>query len=137
MGNRPLPVLTPLNASFWTSGREGHLSILRCCTCSTWIHPPLPICPECLGRDLSPQPVSELATVEGFTVNHQPWMPGDVVPYIVAIVSLNECPEVHLTTNIVGLTADATHIGMTVRVVFEHCEDVWLPLFTPVLEERT
>ena len=132
MGNRTLPVLTPLNSWFWTSGREGRLSILRCSTCSAWIHPPAPICPDCLGRDLSPQPVLGHGLVEAFTVNHQPWIPDEVVPYVVAIVSLSGCPGVRLTTNIVDSTADAIHIGMPVRVVFEQCEDVWLPLFIPI-----
>lgn len=132
MRNKTLPVLTPLNAWFWTSGRDGRLSILRCCACSAWIHPPAPICPECLGRDLNPEPVSEHGVIEGFTVNHQPWNPHDVVPYVIAIVSLNDCPGVRLTTNIVDSSPDLIRIGMPVRVAFEQCEDVWLPLFTPV-----
>ncbi|WP_366520608.1 OB-fold domain-containing protein [Rhodoferax sp.] len=131
MGIRTLPVLTPLNTSFWTAGRDRHLCILRCCACSSWIHPPAPICPDCLGLDLRPQPVSDHGVVEAFTVNHQAWIPDEVVPYIVAIVSLNDCPGVRLTTNIVGASVEELRIGMPVRVLFEECEDVWLPLFTP------
>lgn len=128
---RTLPVLTPLNTSFWTAGRDQKLCILQCCACKAWIHPPAPICPDCLGLNLAPQAVSGHGVLETFTVNHQAWTPDEPVPYIVAIVSLDDCPGVRLTTNIVGATADGLRIGMPVQVLFEKCEDVWLPLFTP------
>jgi uncharacterized OB-fold protein len=34
-------------------------------------------------------------------------------------------------TNIVGCEPDEVRIGMRVKVVFEHREDVYLPLFEP------
>jgi uncharacterized OB-fold protein len=36
-----------------------------------------------------------------------------------------------LTTNLVGVEPEDVHVGMPVRVVFEHNDDVWIPLFTP------
>jgi uncharacterized OB-fold protein len=73
--------------------------------------------------------------VATFTVNHQPWMPGPELPYVVAIVEIDEDPTVRLTTNIVGCAPEEVQIGMPVRVAFEHHPDpdgdVWLPLFTP------
>jgi uncharacterized protein len=131
MSARPLPVLTPLNTAFWTGGRDGHLSILHCCACSAWLHPPAPICPCCMGQELVPQNVSGMGVIEAFTVNHQVWFPGGATPYIIAIVRLVDCPGVRLTTNIVGVTADDIRIGMPVSAKFEQHEDVWLPLFTP------
>jgi uncharacterized OB-fold protein len=128
---RPLPLLTPLNTTFWTAGREGRLCIARCSDCGAWLHPPGPICPDCLGQHLSPQPVSGFGVIETFTVNHQAWTPGTVVPYVVAIVSLAESPEVRLTTNIVGVAPEKVRIGTRVRVLFEQHDDVWMPLFTP------
>lgn len=128
---RVLPVLTPLNEAFWTDGRDGHLSILRCSDCGLWLHPPAPVCPGCLGRHLSPQHVPGSGVIETFTVNHQAWLPGDVVPYTLAIVSLDGVQGVRLTTRIVGPGADKVRIGMPVRVLFERHADVWLPLFTP------
>ena len=53
-------------------------------------------------------------------------------PYIIAWVSIDEQPDVRLTTNLVDIEPDDVRIGMPVRVLFEHAEDVWLPLFTPV-----
>jgi uncharacterized OB-fold protein len=128
---RVLPVLTPLNEAFWTSGRNGHLSILRCSDCDTWLHPPAPVCPNCLGRNLAPQQVSGSGVIESYTINHQAWLPGDTVPYTIAIVSLDEIEDLRLTTSIVGAGADTVRIGSPVRVLFERHDDVWIPLFTP------
>jgi len=128
---RPLPVLTPLNTAFWTDGRIGQLSILRCCGCAEWLHPPAPICPACMGQNLAPQGVSGNGVIEAFTVNHQASLPDEKVPCVIAIVSLEDCPSVRLTTSIVEATPNEIRIGQHVRVVFEQHDDVWLPLFTP------
>lgn len=48
-----------------------------------------------------------------------------------AIVEIEEQPSVRLTTNIVNCAVDDVHIGMQVKVLFDHRQDVWLPLFEP------
>jgi uncharacterized OB-fold protein len=53
-------------------------------------------------------------------------------PYAIAIVEIDEQPSVRLMTNIVGCPADSVRIGMRVRAVFDHRDDVWIPLFQPV-----
>ncbi len=79
-----------------------------------------------------------LATVVGFTVNHQQWLPDFEPPYVIAIVALDDDPAVRLTTNIVNCDAGDVRIGMRTRVVFELREDVWVPLFEPTGEiDRT
>jgi uncharacterized OB-fold protein len=47
-------------------------------------------------------------------------------------VSIDEQPDVRLTTNLVDVEPDDVWIGMPVRVLFEQADDVWLPLFRPV-----
>jgi uncharacterized OB-fold protein len=128
---RPLPQLTPENRAFWTGGEHGRLMIHRCAACSHWIHPPSPICPQCRGRDVSPQAASGRATVATFTVNRQAWRPTMNIPFVVAIVELDEQPGLRLTTNIVNIPPDDVGIGQRVRVVFEQHDDIWLPLFEP------
>ena len=129
---RPLPALTSLNRFFWTAGQSGRLAILRCDDCDEWLHPPSPICPHCLSRRLTPRDVSGLATIETCTINYQAWTPDLPVPYVIALVSLDESPALRLTTTLVGGDVLAARIGDRMRVVFERHEDVWLPLFTPV-----
>jgi uncharacterized OB-fold protein len=129
---RVLPRLTPLNRHFWTGGEQGELRFLRCEPCARYIHPPSPVCPECLGKQLEPTAVSGRATIATFTLNHQPWVPAPDHPYPIAIVEIEEQPDVRLMTNIVNCDAESVHIGMPVRVVFENHDDVWFPLFEPV-----
>ena len=75
------------------------------------------------------------ATLATYSINHQNWMPGPELPYVVAIVEIAEQPSVRLTTNLVNCPHDEIRIGMPVRVTFEHHEDpdgdVYLPLFEP------
>jgi uncharacterized OB-fold protein len=65
-------------------------------------------------------------------VNHQAWIPGFDPPYVVAIVELPEQEGLRLTTNIVGCAVEDVTIGLEVQVLFEHHDEVWIPLFRPV-----
>jgi acetyl-CoA acetyltransferase/uncharacterized OB-fold protein len=128
---RPLPQLTPFNDWFWTSGADGHLRIQRCDDCASYVHPPVPICPRCRSRAWTATAVSGRATVVGFTVNSQQWLPGFEPPYVVAEVVLEEDRSVRLTTNVVGCDPHAVHVGMDVQVRFEEQDGVFVPLFEP------
>jgi hypothetical protein len=128
---RVLPAVTPSNEQFWRGGAEGELRVLRCRACGHWIHPPAPVCPACLGRQVAAEATSGRAVVHTFTVNWQPWYPHFDPPYVVAIVELPEQAGLRLTTNIVGCSPDDVRIGLPVQVVFEHYDGVWLPLFEP------
>ncbi|HJO24427.1 MAG: OB-fold domain-containing protein [Myxococcota bacterium] len=128
---RLLPRVTDRNRHFWQGGKEGRLQFLRCRACATWVHPPQPVCPECLGKDLVPEPVSGRAQVLTFTLNHQPWVPAPDHPYCIAIVEIEEQEGLRLMTNVVHCAPEEVAIGMPVRVVFEEQEDVWFPLFEP------
>jgi acetyl-CoA acetyltransferase/uncharacterized OB-fold protein len=133
---RLLPELAPGTEWFWTSGADGTLRVQGCNDCGTLVHPPAPICPACRSRSWQPTAVSGRATVVGCTVNSHPWMPGfDLdLPYSIAIVALDEQPDVRLTTNVVGCPPEDVHVGQQVAVRFEQHEDVWLPLFEPTGE---
>ncbi|MGH9061341.1 MAG: Zn-ribbon domain-containing OB-fold protein, partial [Acidimicrobiales bacterium] len=96
------------------------------------------MCPRDHGRHVAPEAVSGRATVASYTVNHQQWMPGLEVPYVIAVVEIAEQADLRLTTNVVGCAPDEVRIGMDVQVCFEHHpvegdsdDDVWLPLFRP------
>jgi len=129
---RVLPQLNDLNRPFWTGGERGELCLLRCRGCKHWIHPPAPICPLCLAREVAAEATSGRARVATFTINHQPWIPGFPPPYVIAIVELAEQPGLRLTTNLVHCAPADVRIGMPVRAVFEQHDEVWIPLFEPV-----
>ena len=132
---RVLPRLDDRNRPFWTGGADGELRFWRCQACGWWLHPPGPICPQCLSRDLQPEAASGSAVVHTYTINHQNWMPGFDLPYVIAIVELPEQEGLRLTTNIVDCDPGDVRIGMPVRVRFDDYDDVWLPVFEP--EEST
>ena len=77
--------------------------------------------------------VSGKATVVSYTVNHMPWVPDLPVPYVFAAVELDEQPGLRLSTEIVNIDPEAVFIGMSVKVVFEQQEEIYLPLFEPQL----
>ena len=116
---------------FWRCGADGVLRITRCQACGYWIHPHVDACRQCHSRDVKPEAVSGLATLESWTINHQRWFGGLTEPYIVGLVTLVEQPGLNITTNIVNCAFDSLYIGMPLRVIFENTEDVWLPLFEP------
>jgi uncharacterized protein len=129
---RVLPRVTPENEHFWRGGEVGELRFLRCANDGYLVHPPAPLCPRCLSRDLAPHAVSGRATVATYTVNHQPWIPGFDPPYVIAIVQIEEQDDLRLMTNVVNCDLGEVRIGLPVQVVFEHHDDVWIPLFEPV-----
>jgi uncharacterized protein len=126
---RPLPAITEMNQYFWRGGQDGRLHVLRCQACGYWIHPYAGRCPACGSDQLASEPVSGRAKVVGFTVNHQAWAPGVPVPYVVAIVELEEQADVRLMTNLPRTPIEDVRVGLPVKVYFEKDGEIYLPLF--------
>ncbi len=135
MSDKPFrlqPLVDDENRHFWEGGAMGELRFLRCTACRSYVHPPAPVCPECLCRTLAPEAVSGRAVVHTYTINRHPWVPGFDPPYVVAIVEIEEQPGLRLMTNIVNCPIDDVDFGMEVQVLFEPLADgAYLPLFEP------
>jgi len=127
--NRMLPELDDTNRFFWQSGKDGKLRFLQCECCAHYVHPPAPVCSNCLSTELSPQIVSGKGHIASFTVNHHPWNPAVETPYIIALVELDEQENLRLTTNLVDCDPESVRIGDRVSVRFTQCSDIYLPLF--------
>jgi uncharacterized OB-fold protein len=126
---RILPRLDDDNRAFWTGGSAGELRIMHCNDCETFIHPPRPVCRNCLSDHVVPRAVSGRGTIDTFTINHQKWRPDMEVPFVIARVALDDAPGIYITSNIVGYAVDEVDIGDAVHVTFLQQEDIWLPLF--------
>ena len=126
---RPLPAINEMNGYFWQGGVDGRLHIMRCGGCSVYFHPYQSQCSQCHSSDVSPQPVSGRATILSVTINYQPWFPHVPVPYVVALVELQERGPVRLVTNIFDVPVDAVSPGAPVQVYFEQHGEVFVPLF--------
>ena len=129
---RPIPRLDADNRAFWTGGAQGELRIMRCRRCAGFIHPPKPVCRHCLSDDVAPETVAGTGVIDTFTVNHQAWLPGLDVPYVIARVALDGVPGVYLTTNIVACPIEQVEIGDRVRVHFEQQDEIYYPLFEKI-----
>jgi uncharacterized OB-fold protein len=128
----PAPLLNEDNRDFWTGGRDGELRIVRCNDCGYYIHPPSPRCPRCLSENVEPSPVSGRGRVYTYTVNQRAWSPGLEVPYVIAIVALEEQSDLRLMTNIIGCEPGAVAIDMPVQVEFREQGEAYVPVFRPV-----
>lgn len=131
---RMLPPISDHSRPFWTGGGDGQLLIGRCDRCELWVAPPAAACPDC-GGELVARPVSGRATVFTYTVNHQPFNPAVPVPYVIALVELEEQEDLRIATNIVDCEPDSVYVGQPVEVRFERQDvdgkGVFFPVFAP------
>jgi uncharacterized protein len=128
---RPEPLLTQLTEPFWLGGAHSELRIQRCRSCESWVHPPSPRCRYCWSTQLEYQATSGYGKVISWTVNRQRWWPELSVPYVIALVELDEQPGLRLTTNLIGCPIGNLRFDMRVKVIFEPCGQCYLPLFEP------
>ena len=131
---RMLPQLDDHNRAFWTGGADGQLRSRSASQCGVWVSPPAAECPDCDGA-LEARPVSGRGTVFTYTVNHQPFNPAVPVPYVIAIVELEEQADLRIASNIVDCEPDSVYVGLPVEVRFER-QDVddesrYMPVFAP------
>ena len=126
-----LPELNALNKPFWQGGFEGDLNILRCEDCEHYIHPPVPVCSNCLSRKLQYQKVSGQGKIYSYTICYHAFSAAFEAPYVVVLVELKEQENLRLTTYLEGCPPDAVNIDLPVEVVFREYDDVALPHFRP------
>jgi uncharacterized OB-fold protein len=135
---RMLPKLHEHNRAYWTGGADGQLMIAWCAQCELWMSPPAADCPDC-GGAVDARPVSGRGTVFTYTVNYQPFNPEVPVPYVIAIVELDEQQDLRIASNIVDCEPDSVYIGLEVEVRFEphgvDSEKVFVPVFAPRKDE--
>lgn len=127
---RILPQLDERNRPFWTGGRNGVLLILRDRETGRWVHPPERVSPD---AGFVAEPVSGKGSVFTFTVNHHRYHPEVAVPYVIALVELDEQAGLRLPANIVHCAVEDVHIGLRVRVGFEEHGEVFVPVFEPAV----
>ncbi|HEV8556344.1 MAG TPA: bifunctional MaoC family dehydratase N-terminal/OB-fold nucleic acid binding domain-containing protein [Actinophytocola sp.] len=115
-GNVLRPVVSRDTEFFWEGTAAGELRIQRCGACRALRHPPGPSCPECGA--LKPEYVvaSGLGTVYSFVVHHHPPVPGRELPFVVALVELDE--GVRVLAELTGVPVEDVRIGLPVRVSF-------------------
>ncbi|MGW4338433.1 Zn-ribbon domain-containing OB-fold protein [Rhodococcus koreensis] len=128
---RSFPQLTESNEAFWTSGASGNWKLPHCSLCNRYIHPGQPRCPYCLTNTVTPKGVTGLGNVFTYTINRYPWSEGWAVPYVAAVIELDDQPGLRVTSNLTAIDPEEVHIGMRVEVCFVESSGRWVPLFRP------
>ncbi|MEU4523962.1 OB-fold domain-containing protein [Amycolatopsis sp. NPDC024027] len=120
----PAPVLRPVISRdtefFWDGLREGELRIQR--WGETLRHPPGPMPPDG-SLDTKPDYVvaSGRGTVYSFVVHHHPPVPGKELPFVVALVELEE--GVRVMAELLDVPPSEVHIGLPVVAAFVRVDD--------------
>ena len=136
----PLPdIADELVAEFFAGAAHGELCIPRCVECERWCWYPEPTCPACGGR-FEWTATSGRATLFSWAVVWRAFLPAfaDIVPFVTALVALEEDPAVRIVTMIIDVSADALRADMPVEVVFHPLRfptvpdrEVIVPMFRP------
>ena len=112
----PSPLIDADSLGFWEAARAGRIALCRCTDpgCGTWLGRPLERCSAC-GGPTSFQDVSGAGTVYTYIVVHRPTIPAfaHLVPYVVAIVELDEGPR--LPGILLGERGPGVAIGQRVQ----------------------
>jgi len=114
------PVISRDTEFFWQGTKVGELRIQR--WGETLRHPPGPVDP---GGDLDAKPDYVVArgtgTVYSYVVHHHPKVPGKRLPFVVALVELDE--GVRVLGELIDADPADVHIGLPVRAVFLRVDD--------------
>lgn len=129
---KPLPRPSAESQPFWDAARAHKLKLQKCNSCGEFWFPPSARCAHCLGGDFAWTEVKGTGRVFSFVtyrrLYHKGWE--DDLPYVVAVVELDEGPR--LLSAISGIPAEAVACDMRVKVVFDDVADgVSLPKFAP------
>ena len=113
----------PLTSPFWIAASEDRLSLPHCESCERFVWYPQPHCANC-GAGLSWKDVSGAATLAGFSIVERPLFPAFAkwAPYIVALVSIDEQPDVRLVSQLVDCNRQQLSCDMRLQVTFRELE---------------
>lgn len=119
----PTPTVTEETREFWEGLRQSRFLLPRCDGCAAWIWYPRGFCPACGGLQTTWREASGRGRIYSYTVVRKSGLPGwgELVPYVIAYVELDEGPRV--MSNIVGCDPDALTIGTAVHVVMPTSDD--------------
>jgi len=128
---KPRPVPDDVTDFYWTAARRGELAVAACLPHGHLNFPPDISCAVCGARDLEPRTVSGRGRVYSFTVVRQAFDTSFApdVPYVIALVELDEQPGLTILTNLVDVDPESVAIGDRVRVTFEDRDGERLPQF--------
>jgi uncharacterized OB-fold protein len=131
---KAVPSATPETKLFWDMAAKHELWLPRCIDTGKFFFPPQESSPLTGGK-VTWERVSGRGKLASYVIAHRA-APGfeDELPYVVALVELDEGPR--LTSNLRDVAPDpaALTIGMPLQVVFEERGPMTLPQFAPLVD---
>jgi uncharacterized protein len=129
----PLPDLTDeRTAEYFAGAGRGELVLPRCDSCNRFVWYPEDECPHCGAGSFTWTRVSGRGRVFTWTVVRRAFLPAfeEMVPFVTALVSLEEDPAVRIVSYIVDCDPDALAADLPVEAVFR-------PLHFPTVPARS
>jgi uncharacterized OB-fold protein len=118
---------------YWSAADKAELRFQRCSDCSTFRHLPSPICADCRSFRYTWQLSAGLGKLHSWTVVRHPVHPAFAdVPYIVALVEIDDCGRPRIVCNL-DAPPEAVRAGMPVHVWFERRGEVTVPQGTLII----
>ena len=141
----PLPDLADeRTAEYFAGAARGELVLPRCDSCKRFVWYPEDECPHCGARSFTWTRVSGRGRVFTWTVVRRAFLPAfeEMVPFVTALVSLEEDPAVRIVSYIVDCEPDALAADLPVEAVFRPLQfptvpdrSVAVPMFVPAAAE--
>ncbi|MBF6214533.1 OB-fold domain-containing protein [Nocardia puris] len=127
-GERVKPLVSHDTEFFWEGAKLGELRIQKLPDGSLR-HPPIPALWKDKAESTDYVVASGLGTVFSYVVHHAPKVPGRDLPFVVALVELEE--GVRMLGELRGVDPASVRIGLPVRAAFEKLDDdTVLPYWT-------
>lgn len=128
----PPPLADVITLPWWQAASEHRLVVQRCAACGHTRLPPSPVCPECRSAESDWKEVSGRGEVYTYTFVHRAIASGQELPFVIAVIALEDAGGLRIISNLVGAKPDELEIGLPVEVVWEDMsEDLAIPRFRP------
>ena len=128
----PPPLADATTLPFWQAAAEHRLVVQRCTGCGHTRLPPAPICPECRSAEAGWKTVSGRGEVYTYTIVHRPIAANQKLPYVIAVIALEDAGGVRMISNLVEARPEEIAVGMPVEVAWEDMSaELAIPRFRP------
>ena len=129
----PLPDLSDeRTAEFFAGAARGELVIPKCDGCAAFCWYPEEACPQCGGEAFTWTGVSGRGRLYSWAVVRRAFLPAfeEMVPFVTALVALDDDPAVRIVTYVVDCDPDALAADQPLEAVFR-------PLSFPTVPGKT
>lgn len=130
----PPPLADAITLPWWQAAAEHRLVVQRCAACQETRHPPAPVCAGCRSDQSDWLEIPGRGTVYTFTTVHRPIAADQTLPFVVAVIALDDSGGLRMISNLVEVEPGEVEIGMPVELVWEDMSaDLAIPRFRPAV----